>query len=135
MLFKRAQITSYGNELTQRGAAGLGEVSNLSVKTIATDANAVLTVADLSGGVVQFTGFTAGRTITVPTAALILAAAPDMDIGDSFSLTISVVPAFAGTYVTAAGVTLAGRATVPAASSTYVVVTKTSATTVTWTAL
>lgn len=135
MLFKRAQITAWGNELVQRGAAGLGEVSNLAVKTVATDVNYVLTVADLSGGVVQFTSWTAGRNITVPTAALILASAPDMDIGDSFSVTVSVVPAFAGTYVTAAGVTLAGRATVPASSSTYVVVTKTSATTVTWTAL
>jgi len=135
MLFKRAQITSYGSELPQRAAMGAGEVSNLTVKTITADANATLTVADLAGGVVQFTGFTAGRTITVPTAALILASALDMDIGDSFSLTISVVPAFAGTYVTATGVTLAGRATTPAASSSYVVVTRTGAATVTWTVL
>jgi len=135
MLFKRPKITAWGNELDQRAAAGSGEVSNIAVKTVATDANYVLTVADMAGGAVQFTSWTAGRTITVPTAALILASAPDMDIGDSFANTISVVPAFAGTYVTATGVTLAGRATVPASSNTYVVITKTSATTVTWTVL
>lgn len=135
MLFKRPIITCNGQELNARGSAGMGEVSNISIRTISADANQVLTVADLSGGAVQFTGFTAGRTLTTPTAALILAAAPDMDIGDSFTVTLSVVPAFAGTYVAGAGVTLAGRATLPASSSAYVVVTKTSATTVTWTAL
>ena len=135
MLFKRPKITAWGNELDQRAAAGSGEVSNIAVKTVATDANYVLTVADMAGGAVQFTSWTAGRTITVPTAALILASAPDMDIGDSFSLTLSVTPAFAGTYVAGTGVTLAGKPTLQAASSTYTVVTKTSATTVTWTAL
>lgn len=135
MLFKRPHITAYGNELAQRAAAGSGEISNIAVRTITTDANTVLTVADMSGGAVLYTGFTAGHTITTPTAALILASAPDMDIGDSFSLTLSVTPAFAGTYVAGTGVTLAGKPTLQAASSSYTVVTKTSATTVTWTAL
>ena len=135
MLFKRAQITSYGNELPQRAAGGSGEVSILSVKSITTDANAALTVADLSGGAVLFTAWSAGRTITVPTAALILASAPDMDIGDSFSVTLSIQTAFAGTYAASAGVTYAGKATIAASSSAYCVVTKTSATTVTWTSL
>ena len=135
MLFKRPHITAYGNELAQRAAAGSGEISNIAVRTIATDANTVLTVADMAGGAVLYTGFTAGHTITTPTAALILDSAPDMDIGDSFSLTLSVTPAFAGTYVAGTGVTLAGKPTLQAASSSYTVVTKTSATTVTWTSL
>lgn len=135
MLFKRPVITCNGQELNARGGAGMGEISNISVRTISADANTTLTVADMSGGAVLFTGFTAGRTITTPTAAQIIAAAPDMDIGDSFALTLSVSVAFAGTYAAGTGVTLAGRATLPASSSTYVVVTKTSSTTVTWTAL
>lgn len=135
MLFKRPVITCNGQELNARGGAGMGEISNISVRAISADANATLTVADMAGGAILFTGFTAGRNITTPTAALIIGAAPDMDIGDSFAITLSVSVAFAGTYVAGTGVTLVGRATLPASSSAYVVVTKTSATTVTWTAL
>jgi hypothetical protein len=58
-----------------------------------------------------------------------------MDIGDSFSLYVSIQDAFAGTWVAGTGVTLAGRATTPASSMSIVVVTKTSATTVKWTVL
>lgn len=132
MLFKRTLITSFGNELPQKSAAGSGTVENIAVTVNSADANAILTVADISGGAVQFTGFTAGRNITTPTAAAILAAATDMDIGDCFTIYISVVPGFAGTYVAGAGVTLAGRATTPASSWSMIVVKKLSATTVEW---
>jgi hypothetical protein len=132
MMFKRGRITSYGNELPQPAGPGSGTIENLAVTAIATDANATLTVADISGSAVQFTGFTAGRNITTPTAAAIIAAATDMDIGDSFSLYISITTAFAGTYVAGAGVTLAGRATTPASSFSVVTVKKLSATTVEW---
>lgn len=135
MLFKRCDISAYGMELTGRANQGMGEVSNIRVQAIATDANLTLGISDIAGGAVMFTGFTAGRTVTTPTAALILAAAPDMDIGDSFSFTLSVIPAFAGTLAAGTGVTLAGRTAVPASGNVYVVVTKTSATTVTWTSL
>ena len=135
MLFKRAQITSMGQEVPARVRQGAGEVSNLSVSTVATDAAVTMTVDQMAGGAIVYSGFTAGRVITTPTAALILAAATDMDIGDSFSFTVSITPAFAGTWSAGVGVTLAGRATVPASSSSYVVVTKTSSTTVTWTGL
>lgn len=134
MLFKRCDISSYGNELTARANQGMGEVSNIRVQAIATDANLTLGISDIAGGAVMFTGFTAGRTVTTPTAAQI-AAAPDMDIGDSFSFTISVIPAFAGTFAAGAGVTLAGRTAVPASGNVYVVVTKTGAAAFTWTAL
>jgi hypothetical protein len=55
-----------------------------------------------------------------------------MDIGDSFSIIVSVVPAFAGTWTAGVGVTLSGRATTPASSWSIVTVTKTAAATVTW---
>ena len=105
------------------------------MQAIATDANLTLGISDIAGGAVMFTGFTAGRIVTTPTAAQIAAAAPDMDIGDSFSFTISVVPAFAGTFAAGTGVTLAGRTAVPASGNVYVVVTKTGAAAFTWTAL
>lgn len=133
-LFSRTLISA-ASSLARPSRAGDLLLGNPLITSIATDANAVLTVAQLAGGIIQFTGFTAGRTITTPTAALILAAAPDMDIGDSFMVLISCVAAFAGTYVAGTGVTLAGRATTPASSYSLVVVTKTSATTVTWTVL
>ena len=112
--------------------AGDGLLANVAVAAVATDANAVLTVAQISGGFVQFTGFTAGRTLTTPTAALIIAAFPDMDIGDTYCFILSCTEAFAGTYFAGVGVTLAGRATTPASSWSFVVVTKLSATTVEW---
>lgn len=100
-------------------------------KTIATDANAILDVATVAGGFVQFTGFTAGRTLTTDTAANILAANPWMDIGDTFAINVSITTAFAGTLVAGTGVTLAGRATVPASSVIPLLFTKTGTATVT----
>jgi hypothetical protein len=113
----------------------MGEVSNIAVRTIATDANVTLAVSDLSGGAVQFTGFTASRNITTPTAAQILASAPDMDIGDSFTVTVSTSNTFGGTYVAGTGVTLLGRATLLANSSSYIIVTRTGAAAVSWNVL
>ena len=133
MLFKRAQITSMGAEVPARARQGMGEVANNTVASVATDtATITLTVNDIAGGVLLLTGLTAGRILATPTAALILAAATDMDIGDSFSFTVAVIPAFAGTWSAGTGVTLVGRATVPASSSSYVTVTKLSSTTVQW---
>jgi hypothetical protein len=113
-------------------AAGRGFHGNIRPTIVATDAAVTMTVAQMAGGMVQYSSFSAGRNITTPTAALILAACPDMDIGDSFSFVVSCVAAFAGTWVAGTGVTLVGRATTPASSWSLVTVTKTSATTVDW---
>lgn len=131
-MFKRA-LTYAANGVPAPMRAGDGLLGNLNITSVATDAAVTMTVAQMAGGLVQYTGFTAGRAITTPTAALILAANPGMDVGDSFSFIVSVVPAFAGTWTAGTGVTLAGRATTPASSWSIVTVTKTSATTVTWT--
>jgi hypothetical protein len=131
MLFKRVNFsTASGTTAPMR--QGDGMLGAISPVIVATDTNLTLTVAQMAGGMIQYTGFTAGRTLTTPTAALILAAAPDMDIGDSFQLLISVVPAFAATWAAGAGVTLLGRATTPASSWSIVTVIKLSATTVSW---
>src|SRR5262245_904819 len=78
---------------------------------IAADANDTLTVDKIARRFVQYTGFSAGRNLTTDTAANIIAAFPEMDIGDTITLIVSCVAAFAGTYVAGANVTLAGRAT------------------------
>ena len=134
MLFKRFLATDQAG-LPQVSRQGLGIPANISITTVSADANATLTVAQMAGGCIQYTGFTAGRTLTTPTAALILAACPDMDIGDSFTFAVSCVAAFAGTWAAGTGVTLAGRATTPASSYSLIVVTKTSSSAVTWTVL
>lgn len=131
MLFKRAQLTSMSG-LPEISRAGSGMLGNFAIASKTTDANHTLTVAEMSGGLVYYSALSAGRTVTTPTAALILAACPDMDIGDSFSFIVSIQDAFAITWAAGTGVTLDGRATTPASSSTMIVVIKTAATTVTW---
>jgi hypothetical protein len=134
MGFLRNQLASAAT-LTRPARQGDGLLAHPIINTVSADANAVLTIPQVMGGIVQYTGFTAGRTITTPTAALLLAAMPDMDIGDTYSMMISVTPAFAGTYVAGTGVTLAGRATTPASSFSWIVIEKLSSTTVKWTVL
>ena len=133
MLFKRNLLSSMQNSgLREPSRAGSGFQGNISPAVVATDAAMTMTVAEMAGGMVQYSSLSAGRVVTTPTAALILAAATDMDIGDSFSFIVSAVAAFAVTWGAGVGVTLAGRATTPASSWSIVTVVKTSATTVTW---
>lgn len=125
MGFNRALIQSPGTPVAARQGAGL--LFNILPIVSAADANQTLNVAMMQSGLVQFTGFTAGRNLTTPTGALISAAFPEMDIGDSLSFIVSITTGFAGTWVAGdATVTLAGRATVLANSFQIVVVTRTA---------
>ena len=133
MGFKRAMIQDSG--LTRYARAGDGIFANCAITTITADAADTVTVAKLAGGIVQYTGFTAGRVLTTDTAAAILAAYPEMDISDMLMFKVSVVPAFAGTWAAGTGVTIAGKTTVPASTEVSVCIIKTSATTVTWNTL
>ena len=134
MLFKRVMATDQAG-LPQVGRQGQGMLGNISVTEVTTDAAMTMTVAQMAGGCVYYSALSAGRVVTTPTAALILAAAPDMDIGDSFSFWVSIQDAFAITWGAGVGVTLLGRATTAASGSSLIVVTKLSATTVSWTVL
>ena len=106
-----------------------------SLSIIAADANATISAAQVAGGVIQYTGFTAGRTLTTDTAANFAAAFPEMDIGDAIGFTVSVVPAFAGTWAAGAGVTITGRTTCPASSGVTVYLVRTGAATFNWTTM
>lgn len=112
--------------------AGDSFLGNLAKTEKTTDANHTITVAEMSTGLLYYSALSANRQVTTPTAALILAAAPDMDVGDSFSFIVSIQDAFAITWVAGAGVTLTGRATTPASSFSIITVIKLSATTVEW---
>ena len=132
MPFVRTMVQDGGLQRIMRAGDGW---DNPVLAVVATDAAATISAAQIIGGVIQYTGFTAGRILTTDTAVNILAAMPTMDIGDSLGFTISIIPAFAGTFAAGTGVTLAGRPTCPAATSVTVYVTKTSSTTVLWTVL
>jgi uncharacterized membrane protein (DUF441 family) len=132
MLFKRVQHTAVNQDVPVRSGIGTGLFANIRVAPVATDANLTMTVDQMAGGAVVFSSFSDGRNVTTPTAAAIIAAARDMDVGDSFTFIVSVTPAFAATWVAGTGVTLAGRATTPASSYSLIVVTETSPTTVQW---
>ena len=133
MGFKRGIIQDQG--LSRNMRAGDGSTWAPVLVVVATDAAYQVTPADLAAGAIQFTGFTAGRALTVPLGTLIEAAFPEMDVGDSIAFKASVVPAFAGTWTAAAGVTIAGRTTLPASSSQDVLIRKTALNTYVWTAL
>ena len=123
------------NGLQRAARSGDNTLASRQLLSISADANAILTVAAMAGGLIQFTGFTAGRTLTTDTAANIIAANPWMDIGDSFEVVVSSKNAFAGTLAAGTGVTLAGRATVAASSFAILLFTKTGAAAVTCTVL
>lgn len=131
MGFKRV-LVSDGGSLPQVAGPAAGLLSNLRPEIISADANQTITVGQISAGGVIFTGFTAGRNLTVPTATVLNAAFGDMGIGDSITIVVSVTVAFAGTWVAATGVTLRGRATVPASDQTMVSIVKTGAATFDW---
>lgn len=99
---------------------------------IAADAADTITVDKIASRLIQYTGFSAARNLTTDTAANIIAAFPELDLGESIMICVSVVPAFAGTYVAGVGVTLAGRATTPASSYSLIAIKKLTATTVEW---
>ena len=132
-IFKRPWIGN-GNSLPMTGFGGCGFLANLRYTYVATDTALTMTTDQFAGGAVQYTGFTAGRVVTTPTATLITAAmGDDFTIGDSFTFIVSVVPAFALTWAAGAGVTLRGSATVEASTWSLVTITKTGANTYDWT--
>lgn len=130
-LFLRPLVTDKGS-LPRPMRSGDGFLGNLQKTEKTTNADHTITVAEMSTGLLYYSALSAGRSVTTPTAALILAAATDMDVGDSFSLVVSIQDAFAITWVAGVGVTLTGRATTPASSFSIIVVTKLSSTTVEW---
>ena len=131
MSFTRACLYDQGLERLAR--AGDYQLLNPVITTNAAAGNQSITIPMISGGVGVFTGAAAGVQYTIPVAADIIAAYPQMDIGDSVMFTIVNTAAQIATLNTAAtGVTYAGFTTANA-QTRQGIITKTSATTVTCT--
>ena len=117
---------SQGGQLKAEALAG-GAVgpAQLAVRsaTALSDADHILTAAQLIGGLFTITP-TAGRALTVDTAANILAALPGAQVGTSFEVTIVCLAAFAATLTADAGgtVTIVGGAAANDDSATFVFV-------------
>jgi hypothetical protein len=129
MGFKRGIIQDAG--LSRNMRAGDGSTWAPDLVLVSADAADTMTVAKMAAGCIQYTGLTAGRALTIDTATNITAAFPEMDVGDFLHFVVSITTAFALTWTAAAGVTLAGRATVLANTTQHVLLKKTGANTYT----
>jgi len=98
----------------------------------ATDSNQVISAAALSTGLYVRSGMTAGRSDTTDTAVNILAANPEMDVGETFVVAVSVTTAFALTLIAGAGMTAVGAKTIVASGFGFILFTKTGAATMTY---
>ena len=127
-MFCRAQVEEKGKECAAR--VGDGWLANPRVVTNAAAGNQDITINAILGGVALFTGAAGAATYQMPTAAAIIAAMPDMDIGDSYVFKVTNTAAQAATLNNAAvGATFAGFTTVNAGTRTGII-TRTGAATV-----
>jgi len=81
-------------------------------------ANSTVTVAELFGLMINNVGAGANITLTTPTAALIVAALPDVAIGDSFYCNVHTIALRTITWAAGAGVTIDTTGPTPYAAST-----------------
>lgn len=136
MGFKRV-LCSNGGTMPLPLRAGDGLISNFKIKAFAAEADATLTVTDISGGLIfQGTTLTSDVVYTLPTAALLAAAAEfsSMDIGDAYSFVVtnSQVGAFDVVIAVGVGITAVGAnntLSVPPQSSRVFTLVKTAAAT------
>ena len=115
--------------LSRVARAGDGVIEIVAPAVVAGDANYTLTATDVAKGVLSFSSWTVGRNLTTDTAANLLATFSNMDIGDCISMHIGISVAFAGTMVAGTGITLKGKAAVPASGAATLYFTRTGAAT------
>lgn len=128
-MFVRPMVYEKGTARVSR--VGDGILANPSVTAIAADSNQTITAAAILGGVVTHATHTASRTDTTDTAVNILAAMPDMDIGDTYVFKVASLAAFTIIVAGGSGVTASGNLTVAANGAKDFILTKTSVTTMT----
>jgi len=130
--FVRPMVREGG--LARPANVGDGLMANFSPKAFAAEADATLSLSELAGGYVhQGTTLTSDVVYTLPTAAAIIAAWDDMDIGDcfSFAVTNSQAGAFDVVIAVGAGITAVGAnntLSVPPQCSRFFLLVKDSAT-------
>lgn len=134
-MFNRA-LVSGGVDVPRAMRAGDGYIANPIVGNILDTAAHTITVAEMAGGLIIRDTQSADRIDTTPTALLILAANPTMDIGDSFVIKFSNIDtAFQITLAGGTDVTASGNLVVLELTMKELVFTKTSATAMTMKAL
>ncbi len=109
-MFLRTNVSADG-KLPQPLRGGHGFIGQPSVHQRVAETDETLTVNDISGGIVQQqTTLTSDVSYTLPTAALILAEYPEMDIGDTITLFVknAQAAAFDVVLVVGAGITKLG---------------------------
>ena len=126
-MFVRPCVYTGGLEREMR--IGDGFAANPLITTVTTAGDLTLSVAAVLGGIAQFTGAAGAVAYTLPTAADLIAAMPDMDIGDSYMFVLMNTAAQIATITTGANITLSGNAVTVNASRAFIVLTKTSSTT------
>lgn len=110
----------YAGNLEKQARVGEGFMAMPSVTTDATAGSRTITVPAVLGGVCKFTGAAGAVTYTSPTAADLIAAMPDMDIGDTYVFSIINTAAQTATIAGGAGVTaVAGNLTLNAAGGLF----------------
>lgn len=129
MSYKRATVSEQG--LNRKGRTGDGALMHMNRTNQTTDSNQVISVAAILGGIYSRSGTNTNRTDTTDTAVAILAAMPEMDIGDSYMFMVSNATANPLVIAGGADVTGSGNLTVPTLTSKWFHLVKTSATTMT----
>lgn len=127
MPFVRNIVRQTGGHREARSGDGL--CAHLKPVVVATAGALTIGVDAILQGAPTFTGAAGAVAYTFPIATLLLAALPDMDIGDTYTFIVSNAAAQVATLTTAAGITLTGNVTVNA-DSRICVLEKLSSTTV-----
>lgn len=125
-MFSRACL--YKGGIEQEARAGDGFLANPRYVLNTAAGAQTISLNQILGGVAAFSGAAGGVTYTTDTAANILAAMPEMDIGDTYVFMISNTAAQVATIAGGVGVTASGNLTVNATSNMFVLE-KTAATT------
>ena len=126
-MFVRVEVEEKGMKRSAR--VGDGWLANPRVVTNSSAGAQTISLDQILGGVARFTGAAGAVTYTTDTAANILAAMPDMDIGDTYVFSVSNTAAQTATIAGGTGVTaVSGNLTVNATSK-FFVLEKTSSTT------
>lgn len=118
--------TSQGDAIN--AVADLANQNALTTRTAKTDGAATLTVAEFINGVVAASGANGAYALTYPTAAAIVAAMENAQVGSSCNFCIINNNNNTVTLTTNTGLTLAGTAAVPTTKTQLVKAVVTNAT-------
>lgn len=126
-MFVRPEV--YEKGMSRQARIGDGFIANPRVVLNSAAGAQTISLDQILGGIARFTGAAGAVTYTTETAANILAAMPDMDIGDTYVFVISNTAAQAATIAGGTGVTAVAGNLVVNATSKMFVLEKTAATT------